>query len=343
MKICFNMGFTLDEGYKIMKLSSKKKMKELKAYEERFMALAKTKNMSEDVAKRIFKMIVDSGMYSFNESHGVAYAVLCYITAFLKIYYPKEFLAASLTNAYERKEEVTQLIAECRRLGLKFKGLDINTSKWDFTLSGDNEIQIGFCAIKGFGYKAYEELLLHRPFNNMEEMLEKVVKKNLGKRPIIPAIFSGAFDSFYNSRLEAYENYCKISENEIEEQIKIQGSATYISTNATDIQFEEMFLGAALISDPVNTFTSIGIDNIAINKTFNILGMYERITKHKDRNGNNMAFVSIKTGDGTLEAVIFNKQYNEYKKCIKKGLICSFNLKKTNNGYIVNKIEASAA
>lgn len=343
MMICFKMGFTLDEGYKIMKLSSKKEMKELKKYESRFMELSKTKNMTPEVASRIFKMIVDSGLYSFNESHGVAYAILCYITAFLKTYYPREFLAASLTNAYERKEEVSELIAECRRLGIKFDGLDINSSDWDFTLIRDNEIKIGFSAIKGFGYKAYEELIAHRPFNSMEEMLEKVAKKNLGKRPIIPAIFSGAFDLYYNNRLEAYEDYCNLSGNDFEEQIKIQGSDAYIKVNATDIEFEETFLGACLISDPVNHFAPIGIDDIPKSKAFNILGLCDKIKKHKDRNGNQMAFLTIKTGDGILEAVVFSNQYTKYKQNIKKGLICLFNLNKSTDGYIVNSIEASAA
>lgn len=343
MMICFRMGFTLDEGYKIMKLSSKKKMDELKKYETKFMKLAEHKNMTPEVAARIFKMIVDSGLYSFNESHGVAYAILCYITAFLKTYYPREFLAASLTNAYERKEEVDELIAECRRLGIKFDGLDINASDWDFTLIGDNEIKIGFSAVKGFGYKAYEELNTHRPYNDMAELLDKVAKKNCGKRPLIPAIFSGAFDLYYPNRLMAYEEYCELSGNDFEEEIKIQGSSNYISTNATDMQFEETFFGATLISDPVNYFIAIGIDDIPKTKAFDILGLCDKIKKHKDRNGNQMAFLTIKTGDGVLEAVMFSSQYAKYKKNVKKGLICSFNLNKSTDGYIVNSIEASAA
>lgn len=343
MMICFKMGFTLDEGYTIMKLSSKKKMDKLKKYEDKFMELAKHRNMTPEVASRIFKMIVDSGLYSFNESHGVAYAILCYITAFLKTYYPREFLAASLTNAYERKEEVDELIAECRRLGIKFDGLDINASDWDFTLIGDNEIKIGFSAVKGFGYKAYEELNSHRPYEGMADLLEKVAKKNCGKRPLIPAIFSGAFDLYYTNRLSAYEEYCELSGNDFEEDIKIQGSSNYISTNATDMQFEETFFGATLISDPVNFFIPIGIDNIPKSKSFDILGLCDKIKKHKDRNGNQMAFLTIKTGDGILEAVMFSSQYAKYKKNVKKGLICCFTLNKSTDGYIVNEIMASAA
>lgn len=344
MKICFEMGFSLDEGYTIMKLSSKKKMEELKSYEDKFMIYAEQKDMSVDVAKRIFKMIVDSGLYSFNESHGVAYAILCYITGFLKTYYPREFMAACLTNAYERKENVSELIAECRRLGFKFLNVDINKSEWEFTLENDNEIRIGFCAVKSFGEKAFEEIREKRPFESLNNLIDTVAKRNCGKRAIIPAIFTGAFNEFFDRRIDAYFNYCEILNVDPEEEIKIQGQKETLGINSTDIQLEEAFFGATLISDPVNTFESIGIDNLPSNSVFNIKGLYAKIKKHKDKSGKQMAFLEISTGDGVLELVVFGTQYAKYKKLIKKGLICEFNLKKNNdNTYIVNSIEATAA
>lgn len=344
MKICFEMGFSLDEGYSIMKLSSKKKMDELKTYEDQFMIYAEEKNMSADIAKRIFKMIVDSGLYSFNESHGVAYAILCYITAFLKTYYPREFMAACLTNAYERKENVTELVAECRRLGIKFLNVDINKSEWEFTLENDSEIRIGFCAVKSFGEKAFEEIKDKRPFTSLNNLIDTVAKRNCGKRAIIPAIFTGAFNEFFDRRIDAYLNYYEILKIDPEEEIKIQGQKESLGINSTDMQLEEAFFGASLVSDPVNTFEAIGIDNLPPGSIFNIKGLYVKIKKHKDRSGNQMAFLDVSTGDGILETVIFSSQYAKYKKLIKKGLICDLELKKNlDNTYIINSIEATAA
>ena len=76
MKICNNIGFSLEEGYKIMKASNKKKFDVLKAYEKQFMELAKKINMDKAIAERIFKMIVDSGLYSFNESHKISCGII---------------------------------------------------------------------------------------------------------------------------------------------------------------------------------------------------------------------------------------------------------------------------
>ena len=107
--------------------------------------------------------------------------------------------------------------------------------------------------------------------------------------------------------------------------------------------FEEAFLGATLLSDPVNTFESIGLDHLPNNSVFNITGMYAKIKKHKDKSGNQMAFLAINTGDGVLELVMFSNQYSKFKSLLKKGLICNFNLKKNKDSYIVNSIEATAA
>lgn len=344
MKICFEMGFTLDEGYTIMKLSSKKKIDKLKKYEDEFMDFADEKGMDEFTAKRIFKMIVDSGLYSFNESHAIAYAILCYITAYLKTYYPREFMIASLTNAYEKKEKVDDLIAECRRLGFKFSPVDINTSEWDFSIENDNEIKIGFCAVKSFGENAYYEIESKRPFTSMEDFLDRIVKQDCSKRAIVPAIFSGAFNEFYDRRIDAYEDFCKISKCDMEDSIYVQGLKERPSINSTDAEFEDIFFGAELLSDPVNSFNAIGVDNIQPNHSFNIKGINVKIKKHKDKTGKQMAFITISTGDGLLEAVVFNSIYKNVLKYLKKNLICEFNLKKTYDGsFIVNDMEASAA
>ena len=343
MKICFAMGFTLDEGYVIMKLASKKKIDELKKYEEQFMKLADEKKMDRDVADRIFKMIVDSGLYSFNESHAIAYAIMCYITAYLKTYYPREFMAANLSNSYERKEDVSDLIADCRRLGFNFTNVDINKSQWDFILEDSNSIRIGLCAVKSFGLKAVDEINLYRPFTSLTDMLEKVAKKNCGKRAIVPAIFSGAFGEFYESRFDAYSAYCEYNECELDKEIKIQGSKETISIYSSDAEFENIFFGTELISNPINSFESIGLEELPNNKNFRIKGMFSKIKKHKDKSGNQMAFLDLSTGDGVLEAVIFSSQYSVYKSLCKKGLVCNFSLKKNKDSYIVNSIEVSVA
>jgi DNA polymerase-3 subunit alpha len=252
-------------------------------------------------------------------------------------------MAASLSNAYERKEDVNDLIAECRRMGIQFISPDINLSDWDFTLEEDNKIRVGMCAVKSFGEKSFVELEAKRPFDSMEDLLTRVVKKNCGKRAIIPAIFSGAFSEFFDRRIDAYHEYCRVMDVEPDEELTIQGVKEKVSVNATDMDFEDVFLQTHIVSNPVNNFTPLGEDIIMGKSNFNTLGVMERVKKLKDRNGNQMAFVSICTGDGIFDAVIFARQYSEYKSFLKKNLICKFNLKRNKEDFIINSIELSAA
>lgn len=344
MQIFVDMGFSMEDGYSAMKCAAKKKMDKLREYEEQFMKLAVNHNMSEEVAKRIFKILVDTGLYSFNKSHAIAYAILCYITGYLKTYYTREFLASSLTNAYERKEDVDDLIADCRRLGISFLTVDINKSNWEFTLENDNDLRIGFSAVKSFGYKSFEQVEYHRPFSSIEDLVEKVVRKDCGKRALIPAIFTGAFNTLHETPLNTYKRYCEIiKEKEIAETISVQGSKDKLSIYGTAMEFEEMFFGAMLTSDPINNFESVGVDSIAPGKLFSITGIYDKIKKHKTKaKQEQMAFVTIKTGDGLLECTVFPNQYDKYKKIIKKNLVCRFTMKKDfrdPNNLIVNSIE----
>lgn len=343
MQIFVDMGFSMEESYNAMKAAAKKKMDKLRKYEEEFMARAKEVNMSDEVAKRIFKILVDTGLYSFNKSHAIAYAILCYITGFFKVYYTREFLAASLTNAYERKEEVKELIADCRRLGIKFLPVNANISDWDFTLENSSDIRIGFCAVKTFGYNAYVQYEENRPFTSLEDLLSRVVKKDCNRKAIMASIFTGAFSDFITSKVDAYNEYCTLAKDkEIALDFPVQGSPDgRVSIYSSEQEFEDIFFGAELTTDPINDFEIINVDEKPIGTSFKIMGIYDKIKKHKTKvKQEQMAFFDIRTGDGTLECTIFPRQYEQYKKAIKKNLVCNFTLRKQEEDkFIVNCIE----
>lgn len=343
MQIFVDMGFSMEESYNAMKAAAKKKMDKLRKYEEEFMEKAKINNMNDEVAKRIFKILVDTGLYSFNKSHAIAYAILCYITAFFKVYYTREFLASSLTNAYERKEEVKELIADCRRLGIKFLPVNANVSEWDFTLENHADIRIGFCAVKTFGHNAYTQYKDNRPFTSLEDLLERVVKKDCNRKAIMASIFTGAFSDFVSSKTEAYKEYCTlVKDKEIALDFPVQGSPQgRVSIYSSDQEFEDIFFGAELITDPINNFEVINVDKLSVGTSFKVMGIYDKIKKHKTKGKQEqMAFFDIRTGDGTLECTIFPRQYEQYKKAIRKNLVCNFSLKKQEGDkFIVNCIE----
>ena len=198
MKLCVAFGYTLPEGYNIMKLAQKKRIEKLKELEPDFLVHAAKHNCDEETARRIFDMIVSAGLYSFNKSHAVAYAYITYVSAYLKVHYPVEFMKNLLTNAYTKgntKKQTLKAIAnDCHRMGIKFLPPDINMSSWEFTVE-DGMIRVGMCAVKGFGKKA-AEAIQDFTFDNLEELLdnEEVNHTAFNKKAVQIAIFSGMFD-----------------------------------------------------------------------------------------------------------------------------------------------------
>lgn len=334
MNIAVNFGFSLEESFKLMKAVAKKKIDKIEEYEAGFRKLADERNVPEDATDKIWQIILDAGLYCFNESHAIAYALLCYQSAYLKTYFPLQYMANSLTNAYERKEEIEETVAECRRLGIKFSGLDYNKSAWGFSVNEieDNMINIGLCAIKGFGDKAAYALIANRPYTSFDDMLERVPKRELSKRAMVPAIFAGLFDSV-GTKEDMYNYFCELRKEEPLTEIKIARESIDLESSAQDI--ESFILGCSLTTSPVNDFAPIGFDNLRKNQVFTIKAVVNRVKKLKDRNNNLMAFLTLETGDGIIDGTVFATNYKQYRSFYKKGLIVNVKGKKDRDGSCV--------
>lgn len=337
MKVCVNFGFTLEDGYKIMKFAAKKKFDELKSYEDKFMILASERNVDYETSKVIFKMIVDSGLYSFNESHAIAYALLAYATAYYKCYYPTEFMAAELTNVYDNggkdEEKLNATIDECRRLGIKFLPVDINESDWDFKAEGNLLIRVGFCAVSSFGNKACAEIISKRPFDSIEDMLERIESKSCSKSALVPLMLSGAF----GDRTNDYIKLCSLREEEHKSTVRIHNSL-HIEVYADDSEIEELLLGYSYTTSAINDFKKINFKNKRNNDIICMKGIVKKMKKTKDKNGNTMAFLTIDTADGSIEAVMFSSLYQENKK-IKKEQLIDFKIRKQkDNGGVLMQV-----
>ena len=321
-----DLGFEPEDSFSCMKAMAKKKVDKVASYKADYDKIT-SKYMDLEISKRIWNILEVQALYCFNQSHAVAYALICYATAYYKVHYPLEWMAATLTNAYEKKEEIEETIAECRRIGIKFNTLDVNSSVWRFVVnySLDNTIDIGFCAIKGFGEKAYEAIKQNRPFNSLEDMLEKVPKRELSKTRMIPAIFSGLFNSF-GSNIDIYNQYCDYRKEEPSNIIKIARESIDINQSAQDL--ESFVLTCPLLTSPVNDFTPIGFNNLKRNDRFNIQAIVSRVKKLKDKNGNRMAFLTLETADGLIDSTIFATNYKALTKFMKKGLLVNITAKK---------------
>lgn len=329
MQICVNFGFSLEDGFQIMKASSKKKFDKLKSYEEQFHKLAAERNVDKTVADEIFKMIVDSGLYSFNKSHAIAYALLCYQSAYLKAHYPVEYMKNTLTNAYIRKEEILESIHECRRLNIDILPPDINKSDWEFTVE-EGKIRFGLCGIMSFGQKAAQEAIEKRPYESFSDFIAKIKKANCSKRSIVPAIFAGLFSGFEQDRLKLYHEYCKINKDDPETEIKLQGKSKFKSSDDY-YKIETLLLEAPISCNPTSDSDKVKFSELQANKVFTCTAMIRKVSKKNDKNNNKMAFLSIDINTNLLDAVVFASNYEECKKFCKENTVCTITAKKKND------------
>ena len=335
MECCKNFGLPLHEGYDLMKASAKKKMDKIESYKDELYKLAKDIEMDDEIFEEIFQMIVDSGLYSFNKSHAVAYAIMCYMTAYYKVNYPLEYMAAELSNIYtnvaadKRKERIMETVKECRRLGIKFAEPNIAKSKWKFTVENDT-IRIGLCAISSFGYKAYESLeycLAQEVEPILEDVYENINKTTCNKKAFNALIFAGAF----GNRNESYEKYCELREEEVQEEIVFHKNLK-INIYDDDKDMEEGLLGFNYIHCISNDLPVIGYKELKKRARFTTKAIITRVKKQKvKKTGDNMAFMSIETGDGTLEVVVFPNVYEKYKKLLKKDSLITIQAEKDDD------------
>lgn len=202
-------GFSLAEADVLRKAVGKKIAelikKELGTFVEKSVARGVEKRTAEDLAEQIETF----GRYGFNKSHSAAYSLLSFQTAWLKSYYPAEFMAALLSSVLDKTDDVVKYIAECRDLGRYVPRMesgvevlppDVNVSRWKFTVTSETQIRFGLGAVKGVGSGAVHSILAAReeggPFTSLFDFLERVDLRALNKRATEALIAAGALDAF---------------------------------------------------------------------------------------------------------------------------------------------------
>ncbi|AFA48062.1 DNA polymerase III subunit alpha [Acetobacterium woodii] len=163
------------------------------------------RGVPEPVAKKIFEEMKDFAKYAFNKSHAAAYAVVAYQTAWLKCYYPTEFMAALMSSIMDDEKKVAKYIEDCRKMGIHVLPPNINASYEKFSVSGSS-ICFGLGAVKGLGKNAIAAIIEARKakgnFLSLRDLCERVDLKSLNKRSIESLIKGGAFDTIGSSRAQ---------------------------------------------------------------------------------------------------------------------------------------------
>ena len=214
MRICNRLGrIPLRQAYTLIKAIGKKKEKVIQAAKERFVAGCVEQGLSVGQAEEIFDLIKRFADYGFNKSHATRYSFIAYQTAWLKCYWPVEFMAALLTYESGNTDKVVDYIEECKRMGIDVLPPDINESYTHFTVVYDEDgdrtkgvIRFGLGAVKGVGEKAVDKMVEARKaagrFGSLFHFCENVDLRAANKQVCEALIKAGAFDQLGGSRAQ---------------------------------------------------------------------------------------------------------------------------------------------
>ena len=209
-------GFTMAQADNMRKAMGKKIKEKMQQVKVDFVKGAVKNGVEKKFAEQIFALILDFADYGFNKSHGVAYSVLAYYTAYLKTHFPLEFLAVSMEGRKDDETELQFLVEECKRMKIKILQPNVNESFTSFRVKYTNqetkegEIIYGLSAIKNVGEKATENIIKEREANgdykSFMDFLIRVDLRLVNKKTIEFLIFAGAFDTLEKNRRKLYLN-----------------------------------------------------------------------------------------------------------------------------------------
>lgn len=192
-------GFTKGQADALRKAMGKKIKEKMVEMGEKFVKGAIERGVDAELAQDIFDLMAGFAEYGFNKSHSAAYAVVTYRTAYMKAYYPKEFMAACLTSESGNTDKLAEYVNECRALGFEVLPPDINKSLGDFSVEGDT-VRYGLSAIKGIGSEPVDNIVKAReklgPFKDICDFIQRIDTRVVNNRVLSALVLSGAFDCF---------------------------------------------------------------------------------------------------------------------------------------------------
>jgi len=309
----------------------------------------------EHIANHIFDEMLDFAKYAFNKSHAAAYAVVSYQTAYLKCYYPVEFMAALMTSVIDNPGKVAQYIYSCRQMNIPILPPDINEGDAVFTVY-NGAIRYALSAIKGIGKPVIEALVAEReangPYRSLRDFAARLSGKEVNKRTIESFIKAGAFSNIHSNRRQLMMSYVRILDRIAEEKkSSLTGQMSLFDMTGEDdrqdqdlnlpdveeyskeeiLAFEKEVLGIYVSGHPLEDYqdtinknvTAFSYDFIIDEETqkpkvedgvfYTIGGMITAKTIKTTRTNSLMAFITLEDMFGTVEVIIFPKDYDRYK------------------------------
>ncbi len=312
--------------------------------------------IDEKTANKIYDEMIDFAKYAFNKSHAAAYAVVAYQTAWLKYYYPVEFMAALMTSVIDNPGKVAEYIYTCRQMGIGILPPDINEGVGNFSVDGGN-IRYGLAAIKSIGRPVIESLIRERErggkFRSLKDFIERMSGKEVNKRTIEHFIKSGAFDSLGGTRKQFMVVYIQLMDQVNQERkYSMTGQMSLFDLvgeeekaefdtqmpdvgeyeKETRLSFEKEVLGVYLSGHPMEEYEERwrkGITRTTLDFQLDeetgrtrvhdgvketVGGIIAGKTIKYTKNNKTMAFLTIEDLAGTVEVVVFPRDYEKYQQ-----------------------------
>ena len=312
--------------------------------------------ISEHVANKIYDEMIDFAKYAFNKSHAAAYAVVAYQTAYLKYYYPVEFMAALMTSVIDNPGKVSEYIYSCRQMGIVILPPDINKGEGNFSVDG-GKIRYGLAAIKSIGRPVIEAIIRERTlggaFTTLKNFIERLSSKEVNKRTIENFIKSGSLDSLAGTRKQKMMIYIQILEQVNQEKkysmsgqmtlfdlvgeeekqefdIPLPNVGEYEKSNL--FAFEKEVLGVYVSGHPLEEYEQrwrrsisattldfqpdeeTGHSKVRDGSREVVGGLIAAKTIKHTKTNKVMAFLTLEDLLGTVEVVVFPKDYEKNKQ-----------------------------
>lgn len=236
-------GFSKGDADVLRKAMGKKQIAVLNKMKTKFIEGATAKNHPAATLEKIWSDWESFAQYAFNKSHSTCYAFVAYQTAYLKAHYPSEYMAAVLNHAGSI-DKITFFMEECKRMGLKVLGPDINESQHGFAVNQKGEIRFGFSGLKGVGENAIENIIeerkKHGPFSSVYDLAKRINPRAANKKSWESLAYSGAFDCFTEFTRAQYFYQAPGDSQGLEKILKFGSIFQSQAANATNTLFGDL-------------------------------------------------------------------------------------------------------
>lgn len=315
------------------------------------------RGIDEKTANSIYDEMESFASYAFNKSHAAAYASISYKTAWLKCYYPREYMAALLSSVLDNQNKMAVYIGECQRLGIKVLPPDVNESYHGFSVIGGN-IRYGLLAIKNLGRQFIDEIITERrykPYSSFYDFCKRLYGRNMNSRAIESLIKCGAFDTLGANRRQLLAvSKTVLDDLDYESKHNMGGQISFfdlggeVEKTSSEPQIPDMeefpknellhmeneIAGMYLSGHPMDDYTEFS-RIIKADRTGEIIsnesGLYfdgkkvslvcivSKVKTQLTKNNKMMAFVNIEDRYGSMEAVVFPNVYEKYALYLSDG------------------------